>query len=54
MHQDHQRASMFEVVERHAWLDLFAAVPDDCFRKLGICSQRLGDVGVLASRECRS
>jgi hypothetical protein len=40
-----------ELVERDAWLDLFAAVPDDCAQNFGISSQRLGDVGVLASRE---
>jgi hypothetical protein len=51
MHEDHSQTSMFEAVERDAWLDLFAAVPDDGARKLGISSQRLGDTGVLASRE---
>jgi hypothetical protein len=51
MHQDHRTTSTFEVVERDAWVDLFAAVPDDCAGKLGIGSQRLGSMGVLASRE---
>jgi hypothetical protein len=51
MDQDHAHTSMFELVERDAWLDLFASVPDDCARKLGIGSQRLRDMGVLASRE---
>ena len=42
---------MFELVERDAWLDFFAAVPDDCAQTLGISSVRLGHVGLLASRE---
>jgi hypothetical protein len=49
MHKDLAQSCVFEVVERDAWLDLFAAAPDDCARNLGISSQRLGDVGVLAS-----
>jgi hypothetical protein len=51
MHQSLLQTSLFEVVERDAWLDLFAAAPDECARKLGIASQRLGHMGVLASRE---
>jgi hypothetical protein len=43
--------TMFERVERDAWLDLFAAAPDGCARNFGIRSRRLGDMGVLASRE---
>jgi GNAT superfamily N-acetyltransferase len=45
------RAGILELVERDAWLDLFAAVSDDCAQNFGISSQRLGDVGVVASRE---
>jgi hypothetical protein len=53
MHEDRRPFANrhFEAVERDAWLDMFAAVPDDCARKLGIASHRLGDTGVLASRE---
>ncbi len=43
--------TMFELVERDAWLDLFAAAPDDCAQHFGISSRRLGDMGLLASRE---
>ena len=42
---------MFELVERDAWLDLFAAAPDDSAENLGISSLRLGNMGLLASRE---
>ena len=42
---------MFELVERDAWLDLFAAAPEDCAQNFGISSRRLGDMGLLASRE---
>ena len=43
--------TMFELVERDAWLDLFAAARDDCAQHFGISSRRLGDMGLLASRE---
>ena len=42
---------MFELVERDAWLDFFTAAPDDCAQAFGISSLRLGDMGLLASRE---
>jgi hypothetical protein len=44
-------SDMFELVERDAWLDFFAAVPDDCAQAFGISSLRLSHVGLLASRE---
>ena len=48
---DRVRSGILELVERDAWLDLFAAAPDDCARTFGISSQRLGDMAVLATRE---
>jgi len=51
MHKRLVQSRVLEIVERDAWLDLFAAAPDDCARNLGIRFQRLGDIGVLASRE---
>ena len=42
---------MFELVERDAWLDFFAAAPADCGQAFGISSLRLGDTGLLATRE---
>ena len=48
---DRVRSGILELVERDAWLDLFAAAPDDCARTFGISSQRLGDMAVLASHE---
>jgi hypothetical protein len=40
-----------ELVERDAWLDLFAAAPADCVRELGLDWQRLGAMGLLAGRK---
>jgi hypothetical protein len=51
MHEKLTQSSIFELVERDAWLDLFVALPDDCARDLGMNSQRLGDMAVLANRE---
>jgi len=51
MPKDLAQSCMFELVERDAWLDLFAAAPDDCVRNFRISSQRLNDIGMLASRE---
>ena len=48
---DRLQSGILELVERDAWLDLFASAPDDCARTFGISSQRLGDMAVLASRE---
>jgi hypothetical protein len=42
---------IFELIERDAWLDFFAAAPADCGQAFGIGSLRLGDMGLLASRE---
>ena len=42
---------MFELIERDAWLNFFAAAPADCGQAFGISSLRLGDTGLLASRE---
>ena len=42
---------LLELVERDAWLDLFAAAPEGCVQKFGIGSQRLGNMGLLACRE---
>jgi GNAT superfamily N-acetyltransferase len=43
--------SMLELVERDAWLDLFAAAPADCARKFAIRSHWLGNLALLAGRE---
>jgi hypothetical protein len=51
MHRHLGQSGVLEVVERDAWLDLFAAAPDDCAQKFGIGSQRLSDMGLLASLE---
>ena len=48
---DRVRSGILELVERDAWLDLFAAAPDNCARTFGISSQRLGDMAVLATRD---
>jgi hypothetical protein len=45
------QSGLFELVERDAWLDFFAAAPDHCAQNFGVSSQRLYDIGVLASRE---
>jgi hypothetical protein len=45
------RSGIFELVERDAWLDFFAAAPDHCTQALEISSEGLGDMGLLASRE---
>ena len=45
---------MFEYAERDAWLDLFAAAPEDCVQNLGISSSRIGEAGVLACRDIPS
>jgi hypothetical protein len=42
---DSGRSGIFELVERDAWLDFFAAAPDDCAQALEISSERLGDWG---------
>ena len=47
----HLESGVLELLERDAWLDLFTAAPDDCSQKLGIGSQRLSDMGLLASRD---
>jgi hypothetical protein len=44
-------SATLELVEREAWLDLFAAAPDSCTRSLGLKSCRLGTMGLLACRE---
>ena len=51
MHRHLAQSGVLEVVERDAWLDLFAAAPDDCAQKFGNGSQRLSDMGLLASLE---
>ena len=51
MHQDSAQSCMFELVERDAWLDLFAAAPADSAQNLGLSWRRFRDIGVLASRE---
>src|SRR4030095_11059332 len=51
MLDDLERNGIFELVERDAWLDFFAAAPDDCAQALGISSLRLSHMGLLASRE---
>ena len=51
MPKDPGQSDMFELVERDAWLDFFAAVPDDVAQAFGISSLRLSHVGLLASRE---
>jgi hypothetical protein len=45
---------LFELAERDAWLDLFAAAPEDCAQNLGISSRRVGEAGVLACRDIPS
>jgi hypothetical protein len=44
-------AGLIEVVERDAWLDLYAAASDEIARDLGLNSQRLREMAVFASRE---
>jgi hypothetical protein len=51
MFEDVEQNGMFELVERDAWLDFFAAAPDDCVQDFGISSMRVGHIGLLASRE---
>src|SRR5262245_46777143 len=51
MFKNPTQSGLFELVERDAWLDFFAAAPDDCAQAFGISSLRLGDMGLLASHE---
>jgi hypothetical protein len=51
MFKNRTQSGLFELVERDAWLDFFAAAPDHCAQNFGVSSQRLYDIGVLASRE---
>jgi hypothetical protein len=51
MLEDPEQNGIFELVERDAWLDFFAAAPDDCAQAFGISSLRLHDMGLLAARE---
>ena len=51
MFEHAEQNGMFELVERDAWLDFFAAAPDDCGQAFGISSMRVSNMGLLASRE---
>jgi hypothetical protein len=51
MHGNLTSSSLLEVVERDAWLDLFAAAPRDVGRKLGISSGLFSGMGLLGTHE---
>ncbi|WP_395675351.1 hypothetical protein [Inquilinus sp.] len=46
---DGNRLGLFELVERDAWLDLYAAAPRDLADTLRIGSHRIGEIGLLAA-----